>query len=167
MIGLFGSAAGKAILNTLPPPPSLPPPLTAMSTPPTAASYSTNKTHRLHYQQSQQRRQQPPCHAGMIAKSRSLDYEFLNEKHRTDDAIVTAAAVTARLHNSSSCSSGGSGSGNTLLATGTRSTAEAITPTNTMMKKPSSTTSGFWKLFESEKVKGSLEDISSASSKHR
>lgn len=122
MIGLFGSAAGRAILNTLP-----------------------NKSH----QQQQQHRRQPPPHAGMIAKSKSLDYEFLNEKHRTDDAttVTLSKLHKANQRDDDDGATAGAGAG--------------------ARRNSKKTVSGFWKLFESEKVKSSLEDISSSSSKHR
>lgn len=116
MIGLFGSAAGRAIVNH-------------------------NNSHNSSHNNSTNSRNN--CSAtkaykslsNMTAKSKSLDYELIHEEKR-------GRASKPHLDNSSSNE-------------------------DNLAKIHNGKKSKFWKIFESDKVKNSLEDISTASSKNR
>lgn len=113
MIGLFGSAAGRAIVNH-------------------------NNTHTTNTSPNTNSRTPSKAYkslSNMTTKSKSLDYELIHEEKRSGRGTTKPHLDSSNEDNLAKIHNG---------------------------KK-----SKFWKIFESDKVKNSLEDISTASSKNR
>lgn len=118
MIGLFGSAAGRAIAHQSP--------LNRQNTTQRNNQHNNNNKNFGKHSLSKTYKSL----SNMTAKSKSLDYELIGEK--TPHQHLDSSNNLAKIHH-----------------------------TNNGKK------SKFWKIFESDKVKNSLEDISTASSKNR
>uniref|UniRef100_A0A336M7P6 CSON013331 protein n=1 Tax=Culicoides sonorensis TaxID=179676 RepID=A0A336M7P6_CULSO len=121
MIGLFGSAAGRAIVHSN----NNSKPFNSNSS---HNNSKTNNSRSNNFNKSKTASKAYKSLSNMTAKSKSLDYELIHDQNKRLDTNVNTENTLAKIHNG---------------------------------KK-----SKFWKIFEGDKDKNSLEDISTASSKN-